>query len=91
MSQNGVFYALLTPINYWDHWTPDCSTPVCAAARETSSKAGSNRAVQTQGFALSFLVMSAMVSFLEFSHSFECALKAYYMLQANTNKTVAEK
>lgn len=91
MSQNGVFYALLTPINYWDHWTPDCSIPVCAAAQETSSKAGSNWAVQTQGFALSFRVMIAVLSFLKFSHSFEYTLKSHYVMQANTNKTIAEK
>lgn len=71
MSQNGVCHALVAPINYWDHWTPDCSIPVCAAAQETSSKA-------LQGFALSFMVMSTVLSFLKFTHSFECTLNSYY-------------
>lgn len=91
MSQNGVFYALLTPINYWDLWTPECSIPACASAQKTPSKAGSNQAVQTQGSALSFLVMNAVLAFLKFSHPFEYSLKSYYVMQENTNKTTAEE
>lgn len=51
-------------------WTPDYSITVFAAVQEITSKSGGSQAGQTQVFAVPFMVMNTLASFLKLFCSF---------------------